>query len=191
MFGQQHQAFEVRATKMLARDAVTKEEPANNVSARMERHDDLSPKCVEGAAHQGALLLIGRFSEIASANDVGVQFEPPDQRIALAIFDLRRFGKAPQAGSQPIAVALPDLGKNTYAADSGGVGCALDHAGQQGLDVVKTTKDAGKTEQRQGARTVPEGSSTRAAVREDGRRVCSRSHDFLAASQSSNRALPC
>ena len=76
-----------------------------------------------------------------------VQFEPADQRIAFAIFDLGRFGKTTQTGAKPIAITLPDLGENTYTADARGIGHTFDNAGEHSLDVVKTAKDPRKTQQ--------------------------------------------
>jgi hypothetical protein len=94
-----------------------------------------------------ALRLIECLGQVASANEMRVQFEPADQRVAFTIFDFRSFGKTTQAGSKPILVTLPDLGKNPDTAYARGIGHTFNNAGEQGLDVVKTAKDPRKTQQ--------------------------------------------
>ena len=64
----EHQTFEIAVIETLACDAVTKENPADDTPARVQRDDDLGPKCVERTPHQSALRLIDDLSQIASAN---------------------------------------------------------------------------------------------------------------------------
>ena len=59
-----------------------------------------APNSIERAAHERALRRIDACGEIAAADQVRVQFEPADQRIALAVFELVRFRQAAQAGAQ-------------------------------------------------------------------------------------------
>jgi hypothetical protein len=147
VFRKEHQTFEIVIIEALARDAVTKEKPADDTPVRVQRDDDFGPKGVERTPHQSALRLIECLSEVAPVNDMRVQFEPANQRIALAIFDLSSFGKATQPGAKPIMITLPDFGKNAYTADASGIGHAFDNAGEQSLNVIKTAKDPRKPEQ--------------------------------------------
>ncbi len=69
--------------------------------------------------------LVGSLGQGAPGDQMRVQFEPADQRVALAIFDLGSLRKTPQAGPKSITVALPDFRENADASDPGGVGHAL------------------------------------------------------------------
>src|SRR5688572_5416281 len=116
---------------------MAEKKPANHTPARVERHDDLGPDGVERTPHQRALLRIVGLAKVVSANEMRVPFEPADQRIALAIFDLGGFRKATHARPKAISFSLPNLGENAHATDAGGVSHAFDHIGEQSLDVVK------------------------------------------------------
>ena len=100
------------------------------------------------AAHDRAL---PRFDlrQIRARNQMRMKLEPAHERIAFAVFDVIRFGKTTQAGAEPVAIALPDLGKNPDPADAGSVGHAFHEVCQERFDVIESPKDAGKSQERQ------------------------------------------
>ena len=148
VFGEKHQSFEIVIVETLARDAMPEKEPPDDSAPSVQRHDDFGAEGIERAPHDIALSLADGLGEIASGDEVCMQFEPADEGIAFAIFDLVGFGQAAQSSPQTIPVALPDFRKNAHAPDAGGIGYALDHAGEQSLDVIETPEDARETHRR-------------------------------------------
>ena len=83
-----------------------------------------------------AALALGREKLFPAVDSSGVEreYEGPLERvavtavghwrgegIALAVFDFVTFGKTPQPGAEPVAVALPDFRENSNASDTGRV----------------------------------------------------------------------
>ena len=148
VLGQQHQIFQILIIKTLSGHAMAKKKPSDDPAMRMQRHDDLGAKSIERAAHEKTLSLIGRLREIVAADQMGMEFEPADQRIAFAIFHLVCFGQATQAGAEPVTFALPDPGKNADARDAGSISHPFGHAGQQCFHVFKPPENARETQER-------------------------------------------
>src|ERR1044071_8124765 len=108
MLAEGHQSLEIARFKTFARDAMTEKDPADDSAPGVKGDNDFRGEGVEGAAHDRAL---GRLHvrDVRARDEVGVQFEPADQRVALAAFYIVGLGQAAQSCPQPVAVALPDL----------------------------------------------------------------------------------
>ena len=129
VFGQQHQILEILVIETLAREPMTEKEPADNAPARVQRDDDFRAEGIKRATQQGTLCLLG-LSEMAPANQMGVELKPAHQRIALAVFHLRGFRETAQAGTQAIMLALPHPRKESDAGHAGGIGHSFHHRGE-------------------------------------------------------------
>src|SRR5438552_14594672 len=78
---------------------------------------------------------------------MSVEFQPANKLIALAIFEIGSFRKTTQSGAELIATTWSGSEKNAYASDSSCISDAFDHAGQQGIGLVKTAKDSRESQQ--------------------------------------------
>ena len=87
---------------------MTEKDPADDPAPGVQRHDHFRCQSIEGAAHDRALRRID-MRQVRPGNQVRVQLEPADERVAFPVFDVVGFRKATQAGAQAEAVALPDL----------------------------------------------------------------------------------
>ena len=144
MLGEHHQPFEIVVVESLASDAMAKKKPADNAAPGVHRNDYFRAKGIQSASHQDALGVF-HLGQVGAGDQVGVKLEPAHERVSLAVFDLVGFRQTTQAGAKPVAIALSYLGKNAYPADAGGISNTLDHAGEEGFDVVESAENSRET----------------------------------------------
>src|SRR5436190_17643742 len=142
---------------------MTEKDPADDPAASVQRYDHFRRESIEGAPHEGALPGID-VRQVRAGNQVRVQLKPADESVALPVLDVVGFRKATQAGAETVAIALPDLGKNSNASYAGRIGHTFDEVCQEGFDVIETPEHAGKTQERHG-RLTPLGWSVKAPDR--------------------------
>jgi hypothetical protein len=146
---QRHQHLKILVIERLTSDPMAEEEPAADLTGRVQRHEYLSPDRVKGATKQFPLLIVARSLQVAAVDEVGIQFEPPYKRVPESIFELLGFWQTAQACAQTEFIARL---KPTEDSDSGyhrGVGQALHKIAQQGVSRLTMAKEAWEPEHRQ------------------------------------------
>src|SRR5205823_10311173 len=101
--------------------AVTEENPSDDSASGMQRHDHFRGEGIKSATHDCPLRRIG-VRQVWPVDQMSVEFEPTHERIALPVLEFVSFRQTTQARAKAVAIALPDLGKNSYPSHAGRVG---------------------------------------------------------------------
>ena len=150
MFGKRSQSFEITIFERATGDAVAKEDPTQDETTRVERHDRFGAKGIESATHDSSLPLVVSARGICARDEVRVQFEPAHERVALIKFQLLGFRQTVNSRAQAIRRFLVRAREKTNAADSGCIRERLHQTGDQRIDVVHSSKHARKAQKRKG-----------------------------------------
>src|SRR5207244_7389381 len=138
-------ALEMLRIEVISSNAMPKKQPADDASARVQRHDHLGSESIEAAAQQRALRAINRLRERIARDQMRLPFKPAHERVALAKFQLGRFRQTAQACAQPVPVALADFGKNADPGYTRSIREIFHHTAQQRIDRVEPAEDTGET----------------------------------------------
>ena len=99
VLGQDHQALEILVIKPLSGEPMAKKQPPNDAPASIKRNDHFRAKIVECPPQSRTLIPVGGVGQIGPADQMGMQFKPAHQRIALPELDLMRLRQTPQTRS--------------------------------------------------------------------------------------------
>src|SRR2546421_5098542 len=125
---------------------MSEKDPAHDRTARVKRHDRFRTEKVECAAHERALALVRRLARIGARNQMPMQFEPTDQRIAFAKFQFIRFRQTTKTGAKPVFVAFAGEREKSNATDASGIGCSFHDCSDERFNVVQPAKDSRKSQ---------------------------------------------
>src|ERR1700736_5189542 len=105
LLSNRREIFQIWIGEPLAGQAMAKKQPTDDVTARIKWGHHFGAKTVESAPKNRALPPFADITEIGTIDEMGVQLEPANERIALSKLQFLGLRQATQTGAEPITIA--------------------------------------------------------------------------------------